>query len=304
MKKVFAFPADAGGLGKLPSASALADVLVHRAGEKGKSSKATDGTLEALNRLNRSIEDEAEKAATAMVPAGTGLAALPKKLVDKMVAGEYVDFAELPPAKGKARAVPQALEGQVLVVQAADLMQSRKIIPDLATWVQCYALYVAAIAPHKPERVPELMAYQGAIAKASLKYKWPSWIVYDQNFRQEVANNPSQSWARVDPSMYAQCFTGQAISPDNWCARCQCLDHTSAQCPFKPQKRPWSTAFAASASPRAQNPGICTRYNKFGGDCRYGKDCKFDHNCSNCGEAGHWQGKCNGGKGGRRAKQE
>ena len=63
---------------------------------------------------------------------GTGLPSLPKKLVDKILAGEYVDFAELPPARGKARAVPQALEGQIVVVQAADLLQSRCVIPDLA----------------------------------------------------------------------------------------------------------------------------------------------------------------------------
>ena len=233
VKKSVCFPCRCRGPGETP----ISECTGRRAGSQGggegkeQSHRWDSGSAEQAKQKHRG---RGREGSNSMVPAGTGLAALPKKLVDKMVAGEYVDFAELPPAKGKARAVPQALEGQVLVVQAADLMQSRKIIPDLATWVQCYALYVAAIAPHKPERVPELMAYQGAIAKASLKYKWPSWIVYDQNFRQEVANNPSQSWARVDPSMYAQCFTGQAISPDNWCARCQCLDHTSAQCPFKP----------------------------------------------------------------------
>ena len=66
---------------------------------------------------------------------GMGLPLLPKKLVDKILAGEYVDFAELPPARVKARAVPQALEGQIVVVQVADLLQSRRVIPDLATWM-------------------------------------------------------------------------------------------------------------------------------------------------------------------------
>ena len=28
---------------------------------------------------------------------------------------------------------------QIIVVQAAELMQARKIIPDLATWTQCFA---------------------------------------------------------------------------------------------------------------------------------------------------------------------
>jgi len=77
--------------------------------------------------------------ASALVSLGAGLPAIPRKMLDKALAGEYVDFAELPPARGKARSVPQSLEGQILIVQASDFMQSRKVIPDLATWVQCFA---------------------------------------------------------------------------------------------------------------------------------------------------------------------
>ena len=104
---------------------------------------------------------------------GTGLPALSKKLVSRILNNEYIDFAELPPAKGKS----SSLEGEVVMVQAADLLQARKIIPDLATWVQCFSLYVAAIASHQLGRVPDLMAYQTLIAKASMKYKWPAWVV-------------------------------------------------------------------------------------------------------------------------------
>ena len=75
---------------------------------------------------------------------------MPKKPVNKILAGEYVDFEELPPAKGKAQAVLQALEGQIVVVQVVDLLQSRRVIPDLATWMQCYAIFTAVIAPKNP----------------------------------------------------------------------------------------------------------------------------------------------------------
>lgn len=83
-----------------------------------------------------------------LVSMGSGLPALPRKMVERIRANEYVDFSELPPAKGKGRPVPQALEGQVIVVQAADLIHNRKIIPDLGTWCQYFALYVAMLAPH------------------------------------------------------------------------------------------------------------------------------------------------------------
>ncbi len=62
------------------------------------------------------------KPGTCLVSIGPGLPSLPKRLVERIGTGEYVDFGELPPAKGKSRPLPQAGEGQVVVVQATDLM--------------------------------------------------------------------------------------------------------------------------------------------------------------------------------------
>lgn len=71
-----------------------------------------------------------------LVPTGPGLAAVSKKLVNKIIANEYIDFNELPPAKGKGRSVSQAFEGQLVVVQAADL---RKLS---LTWPRGYNVLV------------------------------------------------------------------------------------------------------------------------------------------------------------------
>ena len=54
----------------------------------------------------------------AMITTGEGLPALPRKWVEKIQAGEFVDFADLPPAKGKVRGTPSSLDGQIVVVQA------------------------------------------------------------------------------------------------------------------------------------------------------------------------------------------
>lgn len=241
-----------------------------------------------LSKLDKSEAEAGSSVPQPLVSLGSGLPAITKKLLTKILANEYVDFAELPPAKGKGRPMPQSLEGQVIVVQAADLFQARKIIPDLATWLQCFSLYVATLATKFPERIAELMSYQTIIAKTSQKYRWPSWVVYDQNFRQEAAGNPNQSWAKVDPSIYAQCFTGQALNAESWCARCQNLDHTSANCPFRQRKRSWNTAMGSGGSQAHNRTGldsqVCLKYNKFNGDCKFGKDCRFSHVCSSCKE--------------------
>ncbi len=84
-----------------------------------------------------------------LVQLGTGL---PQRLVDRI--HEYIKFMELPPARGKP--VNQDVGGHIVVLQAAELTNTRKIIPDLGTWMQDH-----------PERAAELMAYQSIIAKAS-----------------------------------------------------------------------------------------------------------------------------------------
>ncbi len=70
-----------------------------------------------------------------LVSVGPGLPAITRQVWDRIKANEYVEFMDLPPARGKAKPLSQELEGQILVVQAADLTQSRKVIPDLPTWL-------------------------------------------------------------------------------------------------------------------------------------------------------------------------
>lgn len=274
-----------GELGKLPAPQELAD-----AGIQSFGSDEHSGSMGITATLQGAGELKTPTASQQLVSVGMGLPSLPRKMVDRIRANEYVDFAELPPARGKGRPMSQAMEGQVIVVQAADLLQSRRVIPDLATWSQCFALYVAVLAPHQPARLLELMSYQSLIAKASAKFRWPSWVVYDQNFRQEAAGNSHMSWAKADPSIYAQCFTNQALSGENWCDKCHSLDHPSSKCPSRPRKRPWS-----AVAPHYQLSGgedvICKKYNRFNGDCKFGKECRFQHVCLKCREP-HPVSKC------------
>ena len=71
-----------------------------------------------------------------------GLPSVPQKVIDKIKRGEYIDFNELPPARGLSKSLPPHLEGQLVIVQADDLAVSRKLIPNFETWSQCFAIYV------------------------------------------------------------------------------------------------------------------------------------------------------------------
>ena len=82
-----------------------------------------------MDKLVKAGEGSTDQAP--LVQLGPGLPALSRKLEVRIEAGEYVDFNDLPPAKGKGRPLSQPMEGQIVVVQAADLVQSRRLIPDI-----------------------------------------------------------------------------------------------------------------------------------------------------------------------------
>lgn len=52
-------------------------------------------------------------------------------------------------------------------------LQSKKLIPDMPTRLQCFTINVVVVAQKQPTRVPDVMEYQSAIGN-SKKYKWPS----------------------------------------------------------------------------------------------------------------------------------
>ncbi len=62
---------------------------------------------------------------------GAGLPSITRKLAEKIQANEYVEFADLIPAGGRSRVPTPHGDGQIMVIQAADLMTTRKVIPDL-----------------------------------------------------------------------------------------------------------------------------------------------------------------------------
>ena len=139
-----------------------------------------------------------------------------------------MDFSDLPPAKGKARSLPPHWEGHILVVQLQDLEGSKRLIPDFQTWVQCFAIYAAALVTRHPDKFMPLMAYMTDMAKNARKYKWPSWVVYDQNFRMHMATTSGMSWSSVNSAIYTQCFLNQEITrAELWCKIYHTIDHVS-----------------------------------------------------------------------------
>ena len=79
-----------------------------------------------------------------------------------MLSGAYID---LPPAKEFSKPLPDC--------SAAGLAQ---LIPNIVS----NALPIMQLG---------LMGYMAKICKFSRRYKWPSWILYDQHVHQEAGEN-------------------------------------------------------------------------------------------------------------------
>ena len=254
---------------------------------------AADGSI---SERPPSLADQYLKLTTpSLMSIGEGLPALPHRLVEKIKAGEYVDFSELPPAKGKGRASSQDWDARVLFLQVQQIENPRCLIPDFPTWAQCFALFAAVKASHQPSLVPDLMAYMVEMAKYAKRFQWPSWVIYDQNFRQEMASRPGLTWSRADPTIFSQCFLGMAKqSAEAWCKYCHSVDHASDLCGEAPRKAPRMQLPTSAATQ------ICRNFNSPRG-CSF-QLCKYLHKCTLC-KGSHSRVQC-GQRGGKKDFKE
>ncbi len=97
------------------------------------SSAAAQGGIVAPGYISTSTN-------TMVIPA-PGLPAITKRVAESILAGNYIDFAELPPAKGRSQTC-SSIGDQVVLVHATDRMRLKWLISDLSTWIQCFAMYI------------------------------------------------------------------------------------------------------------------------------------------------------------------
>ena len=248
-----------------------------------------------------------------------GCPAIPHKLVKKIVAWEYIDLADLLPEQLRHDSTSSTTANVVILPELACDIQRRKKrqIPDIATWVQVYSIYMLVLSAHHPSSTSELIAYQLLIVQHSKKFEYPSWLQYDIEFRQWAAANQYTKWSQIHPQFYAYAFTARGKATA-WCPVCHldggnhtydCPRFTFVQPRFQPGSLPYSSHAFHSPSPsssfiprfspakprippaKRSKPDHCILFNKNKGSCPYGDDCKFTHKCARC-QGGHPVSSC------------
>ena len=177
-----------------------------------------------------------------------------------------------------------------------DRARAKNRVLDLTVWLQCFAVYVGVLGPQFPHEVPELMAYMIAIIRASQEYEGTSWAAYDTAYRRQAAARGQTDWSRINPSLYAICFTGKAKRSER-CDRCLSATHKADDCSLTSEADPdvakrlkaIESAVVALTRPAPgeptkprdrERPGeACRNWNR--NRCSF-PGCRYAHQCAIC----------------------
>ena len=241
------------------------------------------GTLSLSSLLGSAIPEgsskEGQRAGVTLLR--EGIPPIATRLVEKIRSWQYVDLANiLTDMAGKSEdPVPQAVEGQILLVQSLDQVKKKKRkISDSASWAQAFAVYVAAMASSESvtkEELTGMLAHQHVILQIQKDLGGTKWLQYDQQYREWAAATKKRLWGEMNLTIYGRCL----------CAPSSLSTSPSRNAPAAMQGK------KGAKRTRGKNKA-CFRHNFEGACSRTEADCHFDHVCWHCGSADHIAGEC------------
>ena len=192
-------------------------------------------------------------------------------------------------------------------------------VKSLLTWVQCFVTYVAVVVSDHPSRVQEMLAYARLIVREALRNGGDGWRSYGAMFRKLAATDPSLSWGKVLPALYATTFLASRVTTATSYEQCLEGDHGTGDCALAELQKSTTTAPGATAStepipqcashtPRRGGPlptsgvqqssvdfsdrPICKKWNFAERSCKGMPQCNFQQACLRCGNRGHKVEEC------------
>ena len=218
-----------------------------------------------------------------------GLPPVPAKLVGRILKGNFIDMAELlrDNLEAERRGVFQDSAGS----SSSSHGRTRREVPDLLSWVQCFGLYTAVVGSQHPDRALKLLAYQTLIVREARRCGGRGWLTYDTVFRQQMAGEwKGDEWGRLNPYLYSSTFLTLGSSRLN-CPLCLESDHREEDCALakgkgvgtsrQPGRDPYSRE-GSGRQPKSKTPRVmaCFAWNQ--GECSF-QFCRFKHICVRCG---------------------
>ena len=154
------------GLGRMPPAESLAGLKIPTLQDTGGSGSASVNPPDAVDPAPTEVKCQAKQKDVPLQPfiVGKGLPAVPAKLVAKIQRGEYINMAELLKDNIEAERQHTPQEG----LQGGQIVRSsRREVPDLLSWLECFGTYACVFCEPFPEKRKELWAYETFLIRES-----------------------------------------------------------------------------------------------------------------------------------------
>ncbi len=195
-------------------------------GVSAESSNAAGSKITRASGAESKAESQAAEVENAPFVLNLVLPVVPARLVKRIVKGDFVDIAEIlcDNLEAEKRRAQVELEPGKSNSQA----QARREIPDLTSWVQCFALYASVIQANFPDKGRDLWAYLGVIASEYRRVGGSGWRLYDVAFRQQFVSMESADFGKVDTTLFATTFLTYRRS-EHSCVGCLPAGHDSCE---------------------------------------------------------------------------
>ena len=220
-------------------------------------------------------------------------APFPKKLVERIQSGQFVDMRDLLTDNVSLLQQLDTLGGQFLTPALPGVLKPRlREVATLPAWIYCFLAYVALRVTDPLAR--DMLAYARLIIREAQRHGGSGWLDYDRVFRQQAALDPTLKWTELHPGIQASTLVGRSTRQSPLCTHCREPDHTSEQCALSYLQAPRGQQPAttlpggaltgpAGGRPRPRRPEtmlrICVSWNK--GRCTY-PGCTYLHVCATC----------------------
>ena len=174
------------------------------------------------------------------------LPAVPSRLREKIISGEFIDFTSLL-SKAMFSGTQASEPPRLITVQLNPEKDDFSVRPappprkisSFSTWMEAWNTYLAILIDHAPARAPQLVAYQRIITSASNHYPLAAWLNYDIRFRTLAASDPSLRWDVRLTDLWLECFSSAPAPITRWpCVHCGATTHYPENCIFRAQPTP------------------------------------------------------------------
>jgi len=156
-------------------------------------------------------------------------APFPKKLVDKVKSGQFVEMKELLVDNIALMRQLEAMHGTSNLPQFGTNRPQLREVSSLTTWCYCFLGYMAIHTADPTTR--DQLAYARLIIREAQRHGGKGWLDYDRSFRQQAAIDPLTRWNTLSPGLLASTVLCQrAQRGTQFCTLCREVDHTMYQC--------------------------------------------------------------------------